>query len=62
MISKTWDCFNGNLEIDLNTLVNDNKDKNPATKKIFDCLEGKKLIAWKDGSKILIIILKTLFR
>ena len=24
--------------------------------------EGKKLIAWKDGSKILIIILKTLFR
>ena len=34
------------LEIDLNTLVNNNKHKkNLAKKKIFDCLEGKKLIA-----------------
>lgn len=33
------------LEIDLSTLVNDNKDKNFAKKRIFDSLEEKKLIA-----------------
>ncbi len=33
------------LEIDLNTLVKDNNDKNFAEKKIFDCLKEKKLIA-----------------